>query len=790
MATLSVPMTSVVANKVPNTLPHQYPNKPLDLTEDAKANPSLTPLQQGNQNVLQAAQQKVLGGMASPVMQTTSQKTQQLLQDPNAGFDFSKINKQNMEQFDINRANTMEATRQGLADTMNTGSSQNRLLQLALQSGTDRTLLQRQNEIETAEKARQNLLGALDQGRQTAGAENARYQSDVGGLQAVSGMAEGMENRAADMQKLTVSFGQDMAKMIAQNDWQGAQNSLDRELKQVMQSNDINATSASIQKQLDFDRWKQENGQTFTAEQNSLNRALELSLKDKDLDSQKALMELKGKIDAGMLTKEQDFEAAQSAIDRSLQKALQEGDIQGQLKAIQAKGELDKQAQEAQQKWQSAERTATQGWQTNERLDEQSFKSAQSYLDRTLQETLQTNELNVQKELEREKNRLEIQMQSMGFAQEQRMAYLNDNLAQKERDLRLQMQGNEIEAQKYIEKEKRMLAIQMQSQGFAQDQRMKYLDDRLAEARATNDVQRQKDLIEFQTTQELTKIETEQSFQAKRDALNYQLQMALKKGDMIQQEMLQRKQLEFQREELDKQDEWKKVELGLQGKQIDLQGKQYDYNMLMEGVKAGTIDATSAQAAIRGAMRQYGISVQPPNPNASRMAIAKQYDDMRYQFGLTNPTLVDSKGNLTQDGQNAFNNFVNKTTPGAAQIVQGIDASGAPVQVTVDLVVDSSPMNKDGINLGATPAYWDASSNSWTPIRDSQVVTFGANMSNNDGMGVPKGTYRLETISLRPTYNADVKVYTDVKSGAKYLAQKSGISQTSIRQLVPGFVAQ
>jgi hypothetical protein len=414
----------------------------------------------------------------------------------------------------------------------------------------------------------------------------------------------------------------DLQKLNITQDWQSAQNKIAQDFQAAAQKNDINATAANIQKQLDLEKWKQENGQTFTAEQNQINNALQVSLKSMDIQGQKDLMDLKGKIDTGMMLTQEDFTASQSSLDRAEKDALQKGDIQGQLQIQAQKAVIDQQAQTAQNEFTKQITAATQSWQTGERIG--------------------TEDANKQ-------------MQALDIANKQAM------------------QANDIDTQKYIQGQQANLQLQLQTQDMNQQEKMAYVNSQIAEAKANGDNMRQMELIDFTTRQDLTKIATTQGYTQANMELQGRIDTAVKNNDAANVMALTKVQQSFQAQEHDKDLVMDQLKIGLEGKQIEIANKQMTFDEIEAGVAAGQIAPDAAQAAIQSAATQYGITVQQPDPQAAQKKIDADFTLQLHQYGLTHPgsVVTDAKGNevLAQSAVQDFNDFQNKT-------IYGTDGSG------------------------------------------------------------------------------------------------------------------
>jgi hypothetical protein len=96
----------------------------------------------------------------------------------------------------------------------------------------------------------------------------------------------------------------------------------------------------------------------------------------------------------GLLNSSMAVGAAQDAVLQNVLPIAQQEANQAFQKNMQARGfEYTMAGQEHQQTWQSAENVAARGWQTAENIAQRGFIATQADLDRTLQQTMQANQL-------------------------------------------------------------------------------------------------------------------------------------------------------------------------------------------------------------------------------------------------------------------------------------------------------------------------------------------------------------------------------------------------------------
>jgi hypothetical protein len=328
---------------------------------------------------------------------------------------------------------------------------------------------------------------------------------------------------------------------------------------------------------------------------------------------------LKGKIDSGLMLQEQDFTGTQNELSRELEKSLAEGNWQNAFNIQKMQQEFDVQKQEAQQTWASAERNATQGWQTGERLSDQDFTAAQNVL-----------------------------------AQKQQLA----------------LQSNDILAQKDIADSQAKLQLNMQTANFSQQEKMAYLDDQLATAKADKDVNRQKSILEFQHGQEMETLRSTQGFEKAMQYNDQQQQLALQKNDHVATQALQTERLNMEVSEKAKDRVLAEASLKLQEKGVDMQAVQQQYEQLADQEARGIIEAGASTKYLQDTLNKNGVTgVTLTTINAedqSKKVVDAQYASMMYQFAKTHPEMQDktTESGLSQEGMAAFSKFFNESTYG------------------------------------------------------------------------------------------------------------------------------
>lgn len=679
------PVTGQMKQKKQQNLPYLNPNESsqgyLPYVGNQQPQATAQSLQQGNANVMGAAQNTALN-QANPqnnaIRNQTQQMTQKLMTDPSAGMDWAKYNAGQLSQYDANAAKTVQKAKQELGDMGGSGNVQANLINMMMAQNTDRSALDNTLQMQQHDKSLEDQYKAVNQGITTADSFDQSQSNAIDNLLKVRSGYEGERSQdSANTQQMSVldkTFGQDMAKLISSQDWQGVQNQLDREAAVASQNKNIDAQKAVqerqiaadleklkvtndftsiqndierqwksseatqdrtlqnsiIERQIALDKWKQENGQQFTAEQSALNRALELTLKDKDTEAQTNLMNLKASIDKGLLIDQQQFELVQNDLDRKLQEATNSGSWQNAIEITKLKGEIDAAAQKSAQEWQTTERKATQSWQTSERIGSEDAQKYLQILDQKGKEALQANDIAAQKDIENSRSMLQLKLQTQEMNQEVKMAYLN----------------NELET-----------------------------------ARSNDDFNKQIKILAFTHAQELDKIQLKQGFEKSMAYINNNLEKALQNNDAANAQILQQKRYELESIEKAKDREIQNAQLALQQQGVDMQKLDAEYERLQSLVDAGSLDPSVLTQFVQKTLSTAGIKLTAPDPNAAQKEAQKKMDDLKNQFALSHPEYafggsnvsIDSNGNKYYvqadgtkklDGTKAFNEFYNSAVYG------------------------------------------------------------------------------------------------------------------------------
>jgi len=737
----TTPVTNTV--KKQTVLPLQDPNNP-------NAPAQIVPQQPDSQGVQNAAYQsgvqlnkQAQQGFSSPLAQSVSSQTQKLLADPNQGQNYQQQIDTRLAQEDRNRAQTLETARAGLGRASGSSLNQTALMNIALQGNEARADLQTQLENDAAKKQQENLLAALAAGRAGTQTEQDVYNTNINALKTAIGATD-IERQGAitakeaattrnwqaeqndlDRQLEIKKQAGDIAgqkeieqlkskltleQMASEQNWKGIQNQLDRDIQTSMQANDINAVRQNLLTQLDYNKQEAAAGRTFTAEQNAMNRILETTLKTMDIESAKVLTELKGKIDSGMLTQEQDWKTAQAALDRSAAEALQKGDIQGQIAITQLKGEIDQLAQKAQQDWTTAERVSSQIYNTSERIDQNAANLAMKKLDIDAQKALQENDIN---------------------------------------------------AQKYIEKQKADLQLKLQTQGFNQEEKMAYIDAQLADAKANGDVDRQKQIIQFQTQENLTTMAAEFGYDTALERVKGDIQTALQNNDFVKAEALQKARLDAEATQAAENRVLEKARIALEEKQVDMQQLESQYAQISDLVAQGVLDPSAQFEFVTKTLQAHGIDTTEYNmvdaTEAAKKALNNEYELQKLQFAQTHPEMYQ-KVWVHANGKQYSLSDLQKINSGYTEQWADANMNGSTMDLTPEGKIALNEFINSAIYGELTTAEKEAKANAgYLPESDIPFASPGDKFNvtnsktitdaNGKSVTIPPGKYYVDTKS-------------------------------------------
>lgn len=662
------PATGVAKKKKQQQLPYLNDGTQKNMLPVANA-------AQGNDQVITTAQNSAIGGAGvSDVQKQTQNMTQKMMTDPNFGYNPSKQKANVLSNFDANRAQAAQAARQQFGDIGGSGVVQENLLKTIMDDNMNRSNLENSLDMEAYNTTKKNWQDAIGAGQTQTGIDSntrtnainnllntrsayepersqTQNQEDTLGrmekqqgydLEKIKAAQTGQEVLQAnefdhDMKVMGTQYGYDLEKLKTAQDFAAVSQDIDNKLKLAMQSNDA-ATSekltllkgkidaaAQIQAQknaielqnLGYDQQTQLMAQqqgydlvkldkTFGNEMARLVAATNL-----DTESKSALMELQDKLDTNQLLTTQDFEGMQRSLDRELEVAMQNKDAATQEKLTILRGELEAKAQEKQNEFSDIQRIATQSWQTGERISTEEYDKANMYYD---------------------------------WAQRQAA------------------QDKDIGATKAIEDMRAFTQMSMQQQDMNQEEKMLNLKSMFEESKANNDVTRQAQIMDYAYQQDIAKMTAEQGFEMGKIGVQAQIQQALNLDEFNHAHAMQKALLveQARQKALDRQ--VSNVELQLQQQGIDIASKNAEWEKLKAGVESGATSPEALTEWLKKDPAYAGITIEEPDPLESYKAIQEQFDGLKQQFGITNPSLFDDEtGQLTIEGEKAFNEFYNET---------------------------------------------------------------------------------------------------------------------------------
>lgn len=349
----------------------------------------------------------------------------------------------------------------------------------------------------------------------------------------------------------------------------------------------------------------------YQAAENAMNRGMEIAKANQSAELQTLLTNISEAGQTGRLLSQQDFQTTQAELDRLQAQLLQKGDITGALDLEKLRGEISTQQQAAEQKWATGERVASEGWKTGERISSQDYDTTKAYLQQKF------------------------------------------DLAKQEKD---------IDAQKFIADQQMKLQLAMQTAGFSQQEKMAYLGAQLDEAKANNDVARQETILTFQHGQEMEKILLDQGFQKSMDYNQQKFQTAMQGNDFVQAQAMLKLQQTFQADQAGQDRALEQTRIALQKAGVDMAKFEQTYKAMLDADPAAAFNYLQQQIA------PLGIKLTAKDATTkAKEALAADFEAQKYQWGLTHrdPILVDQKtGELTQEGLKQFTTYFNTNVLG------------------------------------------------------------------------------------------------------------------------------
>lgn len=623
--------------------------------------------QQMVQNTYQQASQQNQDPLQSLIGNTYAQQIQNYSQN-------AQQNVQNtLENYDVQKAKAFEAARQAGAGAADSGIFQNDLLQTQLQNLRDRGNLEQQTKTANLENLNKVLSGAQTASTQQQTANDQFMKNLIAATQ----LGEGEANRQQAANEASLGRAQEL--LVQANDIQGnkdietlkgkiaagqattdyerasAEKALDRALQVALQKGDtegakeLETLKGQIQSGLQKEQFQQQ------SKENALDRTNALLLSNNDIQGNKDLTTLKAKLDADQQTTNYERQQAMDALSRAHDIAMQNGDIAGKMAIEKLQGEITSQINKETQAWQTGERVATQAYSTSERLSTQDYDAGQKYLDRETQKSmqmqdyynslnLQSNEFNQQETMAKLTSDLEEARADNDFGRAQILeklkgqieAGLQDDAQASAKELAQMEQSN----QRYLADQNANLQLKMQLQGFDHEEVMTYINEKIAIAKANGDVDRQKQLMQFQESQNLHEMQVKYGNDVAMENLKSTLQKSIQDNDYEHADALQRVRLNAEAERWIDEKTFEQAKIDLQERQVDIQQVEADYNKVVEMFGE---DSEAAHEFLLNTLNANGIDTSGNEyafvdaTEQAKRALQAEYDLQKDQFMQSHP---------------------------------------------------------------------------------------------------------------------------------------------------------
>lgn len=380
------------------------------------------PVNVSSNAIINAAYQKAQPGFSSQTANLTTQKTNELLQNPTAGINIEAQNQQLLDKLKRDQVQGAEALRQSTGLFGNTGLNMQDLM--ANQQKNNIAYSDAATNLENTRQ--QNLynmkLAALDEGRKTSAQQQGFYNADVANLSDLAKTELGYQGISSqekqseldrqlqlnlkyidkDTQMAVTSLkGQiDMNQLVKAQDFESVMKNLDIQAQKAIAAGNNQAAYQIAQMQGEIEKQKQASQQQWaTAErlatqtwqsgqmvgQQEFEKAMQYikyqqqdALASKDIEAQKYLKELEIKATAQMQMQGFDHDKQMAMLNGNIQKELQAGNLQNSitLMNLQAEKEMNKlmsemSFQEAMAKMQNTLDLQKQSIQNNFTADQQ-----------------------------------------------------------------------------------------------------------------------------------------------------------------------------------------------------------------------------------------------------------------------------------------------------------------------------------------------------------------------------------------------------------------------------------
>ena len=530
-------------------------------------------IQQQGEQLLTQAQQKAAQPMTQQLPRAIETQALNVLQQPQQmQQNFEQIRKAQLGQLDAQRANSLESLRQQTGQIGGAGTRQAQLMQQALGGAEARNMAEAQLLQQEQTMMQDAGIKALQAGTQSTQALSQMNAQDINNMINAAGSSVAFAE-LAQKQNMQLNEQQFDAWKVQAN----------AELQQALQTNDIEATTNNLMKQLEFEAQQAQTGRTFTAEQEGLNRLLQTNLKNMDIDAQKNMINLKSMIDKDMMISQQDWQSTEAELDRLEREALQKNDFGAQMELEQARNEFQALRDTNQQKWATSERIADNAFNMKIQVSEQDFNRGMQIYQNRINENAATKEFGYQKTLQQDMFNFEFHKQTQNLSHEQTM-------------------------------------IKLQSE--------------LQETKAQHDTIREQNLMRLQDSININQIKISQGHDQAMAYLNKKLQ-----GDLANENFEQAKSLQQEKykEESNLQKAnlaFEQAKLQLQQQGIDIEKEHQQFIQIQQAVNSGALSPKSMADYMKKTFAGKNIDVTLPDPNTATYAMVKEFELMKVQYHL------------------------------------------------------------------------------------------------------------------------------------------------------------
>jgi hypothetical protein len=283
------------------------------------------------------------------------------------------------------------------------------------------------------------------------------------------------------------------------------------------------------------------------------------------------------------------------------------------------------------------------------------------------------------------------------------------------------------------------------------EKNMAYLNSELATAKANNDTENTIRIMGIQARYTLERDAQQFGYETALQNNQGEIDKALREGDFEHALALQSSQQEFQAYENAQNRELQRVELLLEQHGVDMA----QVKALFE---SGAIDGDTYRSFVQGTITTLNktlgsdeqITFNAPDPDAIQKAMDDAFNDMKYQYGLSHPDMVNADGSLTAEGLKQFYDFYNQSTYGLDSNNEPIE-SWAPDSMTFGNLASTTgtpslaTIDKNGDLLLSTN--WSDPSQR-VHFTDGQKVNFQSQISVKDLGYIPPGNYTTMVVMV------------------------------------------